>query len=89
MSFKKGWCTAVDITYFNVPKFVNRRDEVTLECHFVMSEPHETLHSVKWYRIDHNGLMEDFFTYEPRRNPTVKTYPRDGIKIDVRYFSYI
>lgn len=75
---------AVDITFFDVPKFVNRREEVTLECHFVMSEPHETLYSVKWYRIDHTGLMEEFYTYSPGRNPNVKTYQRSGIRVDVR-----
>ena len=77
-------CRAVDITHFRVPKFVNRKDEVTLECDFRMSEPHETLHSVKWYRIDHSGSMEDFFTFIPANNPPVKTYPRSGIKVDVR-----
>ena len=76
-------CRAVDITHFRVPKFVNRKDEVSLECDFRMSEPHETLHSVKWYRIDHSGSMEDFFTYSPAKNPPVKTYPRTGIKVDV------
>ena len=76
----------MEITRFNVPKFVNRREEVTLECKFRMTEAHETLKTVKWYRIDHKGQMEDFFTYEPRRNPTVKTYPRSGIRIDVINF---
>ena len=76
-------CRAVDITHFRVPKFVNRKDEVTLECDFRMSEPHETLHSVKWYRIDHSGSMEDFFTYSPAKNPPVKTFSRTGIKVDV------
>ena len=65
---------------------MNRRDEVTLECKFRMSEAHETLHSVKWYRIDHKGQIQDFFTYQPRSNPTVKTYPRSGIRIDVINF---
>ena len=73
----------MDITHFSVPKFVNRKDEVTLECHFKMSSPHETLHSVKWYRIDHTGAMEDFFTFMPANNPPVKTYPRSGINVDV------
>ena len=76
-------CSAVDITYFNVPKFVNRKDDVTLECNFVMSESLETLHSVKWYRIDHQGHMEDFFTYDPNKKPPVKTYHRSGIKVNV------
>ncbi len=53
-----------------------------------MSEPLETLHSVKWYRIDHNGNMEDFFTYSPHGNPQIKTYPRTGIKVDVNMFHY-
>ena len=75
---------AVDITHFSVPQFVNRKDEVTLECHFKMSSPHETLHSVKWYRIDHTGAMEDFFTFIPANNPPVKTHSRSGIKVDVR-----
>ena len=79
----------MDITHFRVPKFVNRKDEVTLECDFRMSEPHETLHSVKWYRIDHSGSMEDFFTYSPAKNPPVKTYPRTGIKVDVSYLVLI
>ena len=77
---------SVDITHFSVPKFVDRKDEVTLECHFVMSSPQERLHSVKWYRIDHTGAMEDFFTYMEGRNPPVKTYPRAGIKVDVRKY---
>ena len=76
-------CHAVDITSFHVPKFVNRRDEVTLECNFVMSEPHETLHTVKWYRIDHSGQMENFFTYSSSKNPPVKTYHKSGIRVDV------
>ena len=74
----------MDITHFSVPQFVNRKDEVTLECHFKMSSPHETLHSVKWYRIDHTGAMEDFFTFIPANNPPVKTHSRSGIKVDVR-----
>jgi len=84
ISYFFGFVSAVQITRFNVPKFVNRRDEVTLECKFRMSEAHETLHSVKWYRIDHKGQIQDFFTYQPRSNPTVKTYPRSGIRIDPR-----
>ena len=86
-AFSERACS-VDITHFSVPKFVDRKDEVTLECHFVMSSPQERLHSVKWYRIDHTGAMEDFFTYMEGRNPPVKTYPRAGIKVDVRKHIY-
>ena len=82
-------CHAVDITSFHVPKFVNRRDEVTLECNFVMSEPHETLHTVKWYRIDHSGQMENFFTYSSSKNPPVKTYHKSGIRVDVSMISIL
>jgi hypothetical protein len=32
-----GACSAVRITYFHVPQFVNRRNLVTLECHFEMT----------------------------------------------------
>jgi hypothetical protein len=86
-----GLCSAVHINYFHVPEFVNRREEVTLECHFEMSKPHETLHSVKWYRIDHSGVMEEFFSFKPANNPPARTHERSGIKVDVRtitMFSY-
>ncbi len=43
----------------------------------------ERLHSVKWYRTDHRGNMEEFYNYQPNRNPLAKTYKTKGIRVDV------
>ena len=43
----------------------------------------ERLHSVKWYRTDHSGNMEEFYTFQPSRQPPAKTYKRKGIRVDV------
>ena len=43
----------------------------------------ERLHSVKWYRTDHSGNMEEVYTFQPSRQPPAKTYKRKGIRVDV------
>ena len=50
----------------------------------------EKLHSVKWYRIDHRGQMQEFYSYKPGNLPQAKRHLQTGIKVDVslaRFFS--
>ena len=44
----------------------------------------EKLHSVKWYRIDHRGQMQEFYSYKPGNIPPAKRHLLSGIKVDVR-----
>jgi hypothetical protein len=44
----------------------------------------EKLHSVKWYRIDHRGHMQEFYSYKPGNIPPAKRHLLTGIKVDVR-----
>ena len=43
----------------------------------------EKLHSVKWYRIDHRGQMQEFYSYKPGNLPQAKRHLQTGIKVDV------
>ncbi len=44
----------------------------------------EKLHSVKWYRIDHRGHMQEFYSYKPGNIPQAKAHRLEGIKVEVR-----
>ena len=77
-----GYSLALEITHFQVPKFVDRKEGVELQCVFQLGE-FEQLHSVKWYRTDYKGHMLEFYAYQPKRNPPAKTYKLPGIKVDV------
>ena len=60
-----------------------RKSNLPLECVFDLKSPREQLHSVKWYHLDHNGNMKEFYTYKPGSNPPAKTYKLPGIQVDV------
>ena len=45
----------------------------------------EKLHSVKWYRIDHRGHMQEFYSYKPGNIPPAKHHRLTGIKVEVRF----
>ena len=39
---------------------------------------------MKWYRIDHRGEMQEFYSYKPGNIPPAKRHLLSGIKVDVR-----
>ena len=45
----------------------------------------EKLHSVKWYRIDYKGHMQEFYSYKPGNIPPAKRHLLTGIKVDVSF----
>lgn len=78
-----GFGQSLRITDFHVPQFVHRKDSVALECRFEMSDPSETLHTIKWYKINAKGHMEEFFSFKPNKGqPRVNELP--GVKVDLR-----
>jgi len=47
--------------------------------------PSEVLHSVKWYRINHLGNMQEFYSFKPNKNPPASKHHLKGVKVDMRY----
>ena len=62
--------SGLEIDTFAVPDFVDRRDFVELHCNFHLT-PREELYSVKWYRTDYTGKMEEFYHHRPKANPPI------------------
>lgn len=76
-------CLGVEIDKFRVPSYVDRKSPVSLECAFTLYG-RETLQSVKWYRTERaTGYMEEFYSYQPSKNPPAKSFARKGIVVDV------
>lgn len=80
----QGWCEGLEITHFNVPRFVDRKEDAVLECAFGL-QAREQLQSVKWYHIDHLGSMREFYSFQPSRNPPAKTYKLPGVFVAMRH----
>ncbi|XP_050540765.1 uncharacterized protein LOC126905252 isoform X3 [Daktulosphaira vitifoliae] len=59
-----------------VPRFVDLKDSVTLECHFVVG--HGKLYSVKWYKDDN-----EFYRFVPEDIPSVQVFHQSGIALDL------
>ncbi len=70
-----------------MPQFVDLRSTVELECEFHTSV-HEKLYSVKWYRPNDRGTWDEFYRFDPGRNPRAKTYNLTGIQVDVREYTF-
>ena len=86
ISFPVCPCLTLKITYFSVPQFVDLKDKALLECVFDLEES-EDLQSVKWYRRpprEGPDSMQEFYSYQPGRNPPAKHYKWSGIRVDVR-----
>ena len=78
------------IVNFNVPKYASLKSDVALTCNFEMTEgDEERLHSVKWYRFTGNRLMEEIYSWKPKRNPPGSKHPLHAVKIDVRTLSNV
>lgn len=59
-----------------VPAAVKRGDNAELICLYDMEG--DSLYSVKWYK----GRRE-FYRYTPKENPAMKTFPVNGINVEV------
>lgn len=66
----------IRISSVHVPSPAVTGDSVILKCMFDLGS--ETLYALKWYRN-----MREFFRYVPAANPPLKTFPQDGIDVDM------
>lgn len=64
------------ISSVHVPSPTVTGDSVVLRCVFDLGN--ETLYALKWYRN-----MKEFFRYVPAANPPLKTFPQNGIDVDM------
>ena len=88
ISFAGNFCaSAVRITHFHVPEFAKLRDQIRMECAFEMTQgPSEVLHSVKWYRLNYKGQMQEFYSHKPNKNPPGTKHHLHGFRVDVSAF---
>ncbi|XP_013199535.2 uncharacterized protein LOC106142354 [Amyelois transitella] len=61
--------TAHNITFLEVPKYGDPRRDVNLNCHYVNEKDDPDLHSVKWYRGNH-----EIFRYTPGQQPSTRIF---------------
>lgn len=62
------------LTNMTVPKFVDYRDTMDLDCQFDMGE--EELYAVKWYKDE-----LEFFRYIPQQKPNIVLFPVIGVSV--------
>ncbi|KAG8187930.1 hypothetical protein JTE90_027704 [Oedothorax gibbosus] len=74
--FELGCCSPLKISHLHIPTPVVTGDSVMLRCGFELGG--ETLYAVKWYKN-----MGEFFRYVPASEPPYKTFPQQGIDVDV------
>ncbi|XP_063825168.1 uncharacterized protein LOC135074727 isoform X1 [Ostrinia nubilalis] len=61
--------TAHNITSLDVPRYGDPQKEARLVCHYVSERDDPALHSVKWYRGNH-----EIFRFTPEQTPPTRTF---------------
>ncbi|XP_052750509.1 uncharacterized protein LOC113522296 [Galleria mellonella] len=61
--------TAHNITFLEVPRYGDPYRDANLNCHYINEKDDPDLHSVKWYRGNH-----EIFRYTPGQQPPTRTF---------------
>lgn len=64
------------VTKIQIPKHIDLREKAQLVCNFEIGDG--KLYSVKWYKDD-----SEFYRYMPDSEPPIRTFPVDGVNLDV------